>query len=145
MEQPLWDMYCNAAIEDKTWFVGFVEYLGLYLYYALADVFVLPSITTDHFKEPWGLVVNEAMNQGVPVVTTDAVGAAVGGLVSDGVNGLVVKERDPAALASAINRILADGLTYKQMSQACLDTIRDWDFEKMIGGFRAAIERVKEK
>ncbi len=60
---------------------------------------VLPSITTALDKEPWGLVLNEAMLAGLPVVATDAVGAAVGGLVRDGENGFVVPERDTTALA----------------------------------------------
>ena len=51
------------------------------------------------FREPWGLVVNEAMNRGLPVIATDAVGAAAGGLVRDGHNGLVVPAGDAGALA----------------------------------------------
>ena len=45
-------------------------------------------------RETWGMVVNEAMNQGIPVIATDAVGAAAGGLVRDGRNGLVVPAGD---------------------------------------------------
>ncbi len=52
--------------------------------YAAADVLVVPSIATRTFREPWGLVVNEAMNRGLPVIASDAVGAAAGGLVRDG-------------------------------------------------------------
>ena len=63
---------------------------------------MLPSITTALDKEPWGLVVNEAMHAGLPVVATDAVGAAAGGLVRDGENGFVVPERDADALAAAV-------------------------------------------
>ena len=59
--------------------------------YAAADVLVLPSIRTRTFTEPWGLVTNEAMHQGTPVIATDAVGAVAGGLVRDGRNGLVVR------------------------------------------------------
>ena len=54
---------------------------------------------TRTFREPWGLVVNEAMNRGLAVIATDAVGAAAGGLVRDGSNGLVVPAGDSAALA----------------------------------------------
>lgn len=60
------------------------------------------------FKEPWGLVVNETMNQGVPAIATDAVGAAAGGLVQHGQTGLVVAERDVEALAAALQQLLAD-------------------------------------
>ena len=52
--------------------------------YAACDVLVLPSIATRTFREPWGLVVNEAMNRRLPVIASDAVGAAAGGLVQDG-------------------------------------------------------------
>ncbi len=70
--------------------------------YAAADVLVLPSIRTRSFTEPWGLVTNEAMHQGTPVIATNAVGAAAGGLVRDGRNGLVVPASDPEALAARI-------------------------------------------
>ncbi len=58
--------------------------------YADADVLVVPSIRTRTFREPWGLVINEAMNRGLAVIASDAVGAVAGGLVRDGRNGLVV-------------------------------------------------------
>ncbi len=63
--------------------------------YAACDVLVVPSIQTRTFREPWGLVVNEAMNQGLAVIASDSVGAAAGGLVRDGINGLVVPAGDP--------------------------------------------------
>ena len=74
-------------------------------FYAAADVVVLPSIPTRGFREPWGLVVNEAMNQGVPIIATDAVGAAAGGLVRHERNGIVVPAGDAHALARAIVRL----------------------------------------
>src|ERR1019366_8022522 len=67
--------------------------------YAAGDVLVVPSIATRTFREPWGLVVNEAMNRGLAVIATDAVGAAAGGLVRDGQSGLIVPAGDPLALA----------------------------------------------
>ena len=76
--------------------------------YAQADVVVIPSIATRHFLEPWGLVANEAMNQRVPIIATDAVGAAAGGLVRDGRNGLVVPAGDADALATALRTLHGD-------------------------------------
>ena len=76
--------------------------------YAGADVLVIPSIATRRFLEPWGLVANEAMNQHLPIVATDAVGAAAGGLVRDGHNGLVVPAGEPDALAGALRTLHAD-------------------------------------
>ena len=51
------------------------------------------------FREPWGLVVNEAMNRGLAVIASDAVGAAAGGLVRDGENGAGRARRRRGALA----------------------------------------------
>ena len=73
-----------------------------------ATCLVLPSVTTRETNEPWGLVVNEAMHAGLPVVATDAVGAAVGGLVRNGQNGYVVPERNPERLGDAMQRLLDD-------------------------------------
>ncbi len=114
-------------------------------YYALADVFVLPSITLPQGKEPWGLVVNEAFDQGVPVIVTEAVGAAAGGLVQDGVNGFIVPERDLNALAEAITNILKNPQLRNQMSKNARDKISSWDNESMVLGFRKAVEYVLEK
>jgi glycosyltransferase involved in cell wall biosynthesis len=87
--------------------VGALEPVALRNFYAAADVLVIPSISTRRFTEPWGLVVNEAMNQRCAVIASDAVGAAAGGLVRDGHNGLIVPAAEPAALAEAL-RALAD-------------------------------------
>ena len=76
--------------------------------YAGSDVVVLPSIPTRDFREPWGLVANEAMSQGVPVIATDAVGAAAGGLVEHERTGLVVPAGDAGALAAALRRLHDD-------------------------------------
>jgi len=75
--------------------------------YAAADVLVLPSVRTGTFLEPWGLVINEAMLQSTPVIASDAVGAAAGGLVSDGLTGLTFPAGDAAALASRLEAVNA--------------------------------------
>ena len=77
-------------------------------FYAGSDVVVLPSIPTRDFREPWGLVANEAMSQGIPVIATDAVGAAAGGLVEHEHTGLVVPAGDAGALAAALRRLHDD-------------------------------------
>ena len=74
--------------------LGYVAASQLPALYAAADALVLPSVVTATFKEPWGLVVNEAMLQHTPVIASDAVGAAAGGLVDDGRTGLVFPAGD---------------------------------------------------
>jgi glycosyltransferase involved in cell wall biosynthesis len=133
------------VIQDKVRFIGYVAPDEALVYYALSHVFVLPSVTMPTGKEPWGLVVNEAMNQGVPVIATEAVGAAAAGLVQSGVNGFVVPERDSAALAQALERILSDAKLREQMSQNARRIIGQCDNNRMVQGFQEAIEYVVQK
>jgi glycosyltransferase involved in cell wall biosynthesis len=132
----------ELGILNQVRFVGYVEPANAAPYYALAEALVLPSITVPSGKETWGLVVNEAMNQGVPVIATDAVGAAAGGLVQDGVNGFIVPERDSDALASALRRILDDPALRQRMSRNAREIVAGWDNEQMVLGFRNAVEYV---
>ena len=135
----------ELGISDRVRFAGYVPSDETTLLYSISAVYVLPSITTSDFKEPWGLVVNEAFNQGVPVIATDAVGAAAGGLVEDGVNGFVVPERDGPALSRALARILRDGALREAMGRNALRKIAGWDNERMVSGFSEAIRYVTEK
>ena len=77
-------------------------------FYAGSDVVVVPSVPTRDFLEPWGLVVNEAFDQGICVIATTAVGAAAGGLVRHEETGLVVPAGDAPALTSALRRLHGD-------------------------------------
>ena len=94
----------RAAVPG-TVLVGDLDATEVRNFYAASDVVVVPSLPTRTFREPWGMVVNEAMHQGLPIVATDAVGAAAGGLVRHGRNGLVVPAGDEAALAGALRRL----------------------------------------
>jgi glycosyltransferase involved in cell wall biosynthesis len=124
---------------------GYVPPAELPAYYRLADVFVLPSITTRDFREPWGLVVNEAMHQGCPVIATTAVGAAMGGLMLHGETGLVVPERDSAALGEAILRLLSDGELRKRYAARSLAVMEEWTQERMVLGFTSAISAAQDR
>jgi glycosyltransferase involved in cell wall biosynthesis len=73
-------------------------------------------------------------------VATEVVGAAAGGLVQAGVNGLIVPERDSPALAQAIARILTDGELRERMGHNARRIIAEWDNERMVQGFQQAIE-----
>jgi glycosyltransferase involved in cell wall biosynthesis len=132
----------ERGILDRVWFAGYVPPEQTIVYYSIASVYVLPSITTDTFKEPWGLVVNEAFNQGLPVIATDAVGAAAGGLVQDGYNGYIVREHDAGGLALALYKILDDPQLRDIFGKNALATIARWDNERMVLGFRQAVDYV---
>jgi glycosyltransferase involved in cell wall biosynthesis len=132
----------NAA---QIHFIGYVPNQETPVLYSLSRALLLPSITTTDFKEPWGLVVNEAFNQGIPAITTTAVGAAAGGLVIDGETGLVVPERDAPALAQAIFRMATDEQAFQSMSRNAREKIKTWDNHSMVDGFCKAIEAVTGK
>jgi len=107
--------------------------------YAAADLLVLPSIATRTFLEPWGLVVNEAMNRGLPVIASDAVGAAAGGLVRDGRNGLVVPAGDADALAAAIARLAGDESLRTRLGAAAAVDVRAYGHDAWARGFSEAL------
>jgi len=123
-------------------FLDYVPNAELYTYYALADALIVPSVTTRVFKEPWGLIVNEAMNQGCVVIASDAVGAARGGLLDDEHNGLVVPERDPAALAAAVQRVVGDAALHARLSDNARATMQAWTYDRMAQGFCDAVTYV---
>jgi glycosyltransferase involved in cell wall biosynthesis len=140
-EQPfLAQLADELKIADRVHFTGYIPPDKTLPYYANAWVFVLPSITVPQGKEPWGLVVNEAFNQGVPVIATTAVGAAAGGLVQDGVNGLVVPEKNSMALAEALQTILISLHQREEFSKNARKIISTWDNSRMVSGFTRAIE-----
>lgn len=73
-----------------------------------ATLVVVPSERTETFREPWGLVVNEALHARRLVVGSTEVGAVAGGLVEDGRTGLVFPAGDARALAGTLRRGLED-------------------------------------
>lgn len=99
-------------------------------FYALADVFVLPSK-----EEVWGLVLNEAMASRLPVITTSKVGAAPD-LIEDGKNGFVVEPENPAHLSKAINDALRRS---KEMGSYSQKKIEGFSLRKASEGVSQAI------
>jgi hypothetical protein len=115
--------------------VGFVPPSQLGPYYERAAIVVCPSR-----REGYGVVAREAMAYGRPVVAT-----AVGGLteaVEDGVTGLVVPPRDPAALRAAIERLLGDEELRRRLGRAARDKARhEFSWQEATSTTIAAYER----
>jgi glycosyltransferase involved in cell wall biosynthesis len=107
--------------------------------YAACDVLVLPSLATRTFREPWGLVVNEAMNRGLAVIASDAVGAAAGGLVRDGVNGLIVPAGDSDALAHAIVRLAENPELRADLGAQGARDVHAYSYAAWAEGFSSAL------
>jgi glycosyltransferase involved in cell wall biosynthesis len=111
-------------------------------FYEASDVLVVPSIPTRTFREPWGLVANEAMNRGLPVIASDAVGAAAGGLVQDGRNGLVVPAGDAVALAAALRQLARDPNRRALLGAAGREDVAAYTREAWAEGFSRALADV---
>jgi len=122
--------------------LGAIDRVELRNVYAACDALVLPSLATRTFREPWGLVINEAMNRGLPVIVSDAVGAAAGGLVRDEVNGLVVDAGDSEALAHAIVRLADDQLLRARLGAQGARDVRAYTYDAWAAGFSAALASV---
>jgi glycosyltransferase involved in cell wall biosynthesis len=127
----------EADVARRQWrsvrFVGFQNQTQLPGYYAVADIFVLSSE-----REPWGLVVNEAMNAATAVIVSDQVGAAVD-LVADGENGYVISVGDVYALTDRLRRMTGDPALTRKMGEQSLRRISRWDFEADVAGLLEAL------
>jgi glycosyltransferase involved in cell wall biosynthesis len=88
------------------------------------------------------LVANEAMNRGLPVIASDAVGAAAGGLVRDGVNGLVVPAGDSSALGTAMATLAADAPLRKRLGAAAAEDVKAYSYDAWAEGFSRAFATV---
>lgn len=104
-------------------FIDFVLPEDVFDYYKMANVFVLPSET-----DVWGLVVNEAMSQGLPVVVSDSVVAGYN-MVKN--NGVIFKTYDVNGLSEAIKTCLNDK-TNKEMSINSLKIVKEFTIEGMV-------------
>jgi glycosyltransferase involved in cell wall biosynthesis len=114
-------------------FLGFRNQTELPRFFDLCDVFVLPSR-----HEPWGLVVNEAMNARRPVVVSDDVGCHED-LLREGETGALFPVGDIRALAEALERVLSvPGVTAK-MGIAARTRVDDFSFEQDVAGLRQAL------
>lgn len=91
--------------------LGFLEGEALARVYAAADVMVLPSLS-----EPWGLVVNEAMEFGLPLVLSDRVGSGPA-LLEDGKNGYLFSAGNEIDLASKIERLCVNPALRRTMGE----------------------------
>ena len=112
---------------------------------AAADVLVMPAIRRPEFLEPWGLVANEAMHAGIPVIATDAVGAAAGGLVRHERNGLVVAAGDPVALGGALCRLRDDVPLRERLGAAARRDAAAFTHEAWAAGFAAALQPASDR
>ena len=98
-------------------FAGFIQIDQLPTYYALALASILPT-----HSDPWGLVVNEAMACGTPVIATDVAGC-VQDLIQDGINGSVIPVKDISKLADTMRLFATESELRVNMGRRCSEMI----------------------
>jgi glycosyltransferase involved in cell wall biosynthesis len=126
----------DLRVADRVRFLGFVNQTRLPGVYVASDLLVLPS---DY--EPFGLVVNEAMLCGRPVVVSDRIGARYD-LVREGETGSVVPCGDVEALAETLRSLLGDRSQLDRMGTAAKERMQAWTPELNIATFVRAVEVV---
>jgi glycosyltransferase involved in cell wall biosynthesis len=120
-EGPMVSEVRSFAIEHSLQHVlslpGVVQNRELPSHIRMADIVVSPSIAVDAWAEQVGMVNIQSIACGTPVVTTAS--GSIPEFIEDGVSGVVVPEKDPSALASAMIRLLTDAQLHCRLSTAC--------------------------
>jgi 1,2-diacylglycerol 3-alpha-glucosyltransferase len=122
----------TLGVERHVHMPGFVQYEDLPAWYAYASCFIHPSRT-----EQWGLVVNEAMAAGLPVLVSRTCGCAED-LVRDGYNGFLFDPNDIDQLSSLLQRMSRDGVNRQAMGDRGRAIVSRWGLERFTEGLLAA-------
>jgi glycosyltransferase involved in cell wall biosynthesis len=124
------------GLRDRAQFIGHRQPEDLPSVFAEADIFCLPSR-----HDGWGVVINEALGAGLPIVATDKVGAAHD-LVQNGVNGFIVPAEDHESLAAALSRLCDDAALRARCALASRTAATRWDVDEGARRWEAAIADV---
>jgi glycosyltransferase involved in cell wall biosynthesis len=125
LREPLADMVAERH-RARVHFAGFQSIAELPRWFADADVFVLPSR-----HDGWGVVVNQAIAAGLPVVASSAVGAAAD-LVVEGRNGHVFPCGDRRGLAEALGSLAASPEKRAAFGQCSRRLAAEWTVARMV-------------
>jgi glycosyltransferase involved in cell wall biosynthesis len=118
-------------------FAGFMNQSELPVAFAASDIFVLPSE-----DEPWGLIVNEAMCAGLPIVVADKIGCATD-LVRQGENGFTYPAGHIEALSDSLRLLISDAEMREKMGMASLARIESWSYQQCAVGLLEAVQRLR--
>jgi len=118
----------------KVMLVGFKNQKELPIYYTISDIFVLPS----GIGETWGLVVNEAMNFGLPVIVSDLVGCSTD-LVKNGENGYIYPCGNIDRLSSYLKDLILDPEKRKNFAENSVKIIKEYSYQKSVQEILSAI------
>jgi glycosyltransferase involved in cell wall biosynthesis len=127
----------SRVVPGTIQFTGFVHREELPEFYALADALIFPT-----HSDTWGLVVNEAMSCGLPVIATSVAGC-VADLVQDGGNGFVVSPKDPSQLAAAMAGMAGDSVRRDEMGFGSRERIEAYSPAAWAEGLVKATESIR--
>lgn len=119
------NMRSSLGVNDRVHFIGYKNKNELKEYYLASDLFCLQTR-----GDVWGLVINEAMSIGLPVIASDKCVAGLE-LIEDDVNGYVVPVEDVHLLNKRVETILQNEELCKQMGQHSLSKIHHYTIEEM--------------
>jgi len=136
---PLRSQVTRAVEGGRVTYAGQLDRPSLQRLYADSDVLVLPS-----HNDVWGLVINEALEHGLAVIATDAVGA-VDDLVLDDLNGYVTRTGDVGELREAMARIADwDEMRWRSAATTGAEIAERWSIDAAASAFvdacRASVE-----
>lgn len=109
----------------NVYFIDFKTKEEIKEYYKAADLFVLPTR-----EDIWGLVINEAMACGLPVITTNKCVAGKE-LINDKENGFIVPIENKLAIVDAINNIISNNDKARKISKNNIEKIKGYTIEQM--------------
>ena len=124
----------ELGLADCVQMPGFKQYEELPFYYAHAGAFIHASTT-----EQWGLVVNEAMASGLPVLVSNRCGCAAD-LVKEGENGWTFDPIDEEQIADLMLKIASDETRREAMGLKSREIIAEWGPDRFASGVKAAVE-----
>jgi glycosyltransferase involved in cell wall biosynthesis len=136
LEEDLRKRVCAAGLAPFVRYLGFTEYRQLPLYYGLAGALIISSVS-----ETWGLVVNEAMASGLPVLVSSRCGCAPD-LVRDGENGYVFEPDNVGQIAEKMRLMTRlEPEPRRAMGKRSREIIAAYSPEAFARGLTAAINR----
>jgi glycosyltransferase involved in cell wall biosynthesis len=134
LKTGLCHLISDLSLQQHVLLPGFKQYDELPVYYGLAGPFIHASTT-----EQWGLVVNEAMASGLPVLVSNRCGCAAD-LVREGANGFTFDPCNVEQLAQLMLKISASNFPLPAFGAASREIIAEWGPERFASGLQQAVE-----
>jgi len=135
-KEELLKLVNNLELENDVFFIGAKSWKEVVDFYTISDVFILPSIS-----EPWGLVVNEAMICGLPVIVSKRCGS-YWDLVKEGINGFGFDPFNQKELEGIMLKFINNEVDMKKMGEESRNIIKDYTPENAAKQMLIGIKRV---